>query len=496
MKRWVLRTGPLRADTGLAESSGLKLLGQSAVGDNHMFRRLTPDRARLAGWVLTNAAWLTVSSLAASSTSSSNASEWVARDAPAVVQLREGVKLTLAPGTRVTRQPTIPVPRHMKELAPRAYAVQLLTGRLDVDIDTSRKPIFGVMVHAPRQVAAFSTGGKSAIVASPLGVVIADISGNDLSGASADKWRSLHVGTALVVSRESPAGSVHELLKRPVLRAANSLKLDLGGSEPTNLSWSEVSDTQSYRVTLYQETPQGSVPVNVIETRHALYELPRLEPGQYTATVSAVDRWNIGSPPSNAVPIRVIGVELPKGAYVYHGIPQLGKLQQVHLSHVEGLEMAYGTASLFGQVPASLGLPTGYPLLVRFREQGASDEVKLMLEPRSIQSSIQFEPRAARWPGQAVKVTVRIFGPEGAKLSESVDVAISTSVNARPIDVHWAHEGSTWITRIEQPPISGPWILRVTASDQVGQVLAHDFIEIALPASPGALSRMSTYSSQ
>ncbi len=449
-----------------------------------MSRHLVPSHASLVALVLTTVPSLTAISFAADSSSKSTASEWAAQDSPQVVQLREGVKLTLAPGTRVVRQPTIPVPPHLKDLAPRAYAVELIRGRLDVDIDSCKKPIFGVMVRAPRRVAAFSKGGKSTIVASPQGVVIADIAGNDLSGSSADKWRSLRAGAALVVSRESPAGAVRELLKSPTLQAGNTLKFNLGASEPTQLSWSAVPEAQSYRVTLWQETAEGPIPVNVIEVPQSPLELPPLKPGHYTATVSAVDRWSIDSPPSNAVPIRVIGVELPEGAYLYHGISQLGPLQQVHLSQVEGLEMAYGSADLFSQAPDSLGLPTGHSLLARFRERGASEEAKLMLEPRSIRSSIQFEPKRAHWPGQAVKVTVRILGPDGSSLPDSVDVALNASVNARPIDVGWAHEGNTWITRIEQPPLSGPWILRVTASDQMGQVLAHDFVEIALPTHP------------
>lgn len=444
-----------------------------------MIAHFTPRFVRLVGLLLPLTPWFGATSFAAGATS--NAAEWVTQDAPQVVELREGVQLTLAPNTRVVRQPSVPVPGHLKQLAPRAYAVELVKGRLDVNIETRHQPIYALMVRAPRHVAAFSKGGQSTVLALPQGVVLASLSGNELSGSSSDKWRSLRVGTALVVSREAPAGTVHDLLKQPVLQANNSLKLSLGASEPTNLSWSAVPEAQSYRVTLCRETADGSIPMQDFDVSQTTFELPPLQAGLYTATVSAVNHWHIGSPPSNRVPVRVIGVELPEGAYVYNGIPQLGRLQQVHLSQVKGLEMAYGSAALFSQAPDSLGLPTGHPLLVRFREPGVNSEVSLVLEPRSIRSSIQFEPKGATWPGQAVKVIVRIFGPDGTDLPESVDVSINSTVNARPIDVHWAHEGHTWQARIEQPPLAGPWILRVTVNDQVGQVLAHDFMEIALP---------------
>jgi hypothetical protein len=81
-------------------------------------------------------------------------------------------------------------------------------------------------------------------------------------------------------------------------------------------------------------------------------------------------------------------------------------------------------------------------------------------------------------------------------LPDSVDVALQTSVNAKAINVNWEHEGNIWRAKIEQPPIAGPWIVRVTASDQVGQVLARDFIEIALTGKPQQLSRLPQYVSR
>ncbi len=461
-----------------------------------MIRLQSHNHARLIGMLLATTPCLTAVSYADGSNSNATATEWVAQDSPEVVKLREGVSLTIAPGTKLVRQPSVPVPRHLKELAPRAYAVELVTGRVDVDVDTSQKPIYAVMVRAPRHIAAFSKGGKCSVVASPQGIVIAALSGNELSSTVSDKWRSLRVGSALVVSRELPGGATHELLKQPKLQATSALRLNLGTGEPASLSWSPVPDAQSYRVALIQETAQGPIPVNYFDVQQTKLELPQLKVGRYKATVTAIDHFSIASPPSNAVPIRVIGVGLPEGTYLYHGVPQLGRLQQVRLEQVEGLEMAYGSGTLFGPAPESLGLPTGHPLSVRFRQQGASDEVALTLEPRALTSTIQFEPRRPRWPGHAVKVTVRIFGPDGAQLPNSVDVVLDATVNTRTVDAGWAHEGNTWITRIEQPPLSGPWILRVTASDQVGQVLAHDFIEIAEPVKAHEASPLQRYSSR
>jgi hypothetical protein len=459
-----------------------------------MIRHSAQKCIRLVGLVLPLGLCLNSNAFAVDG--ASTVTEWVTHGESQVVELHQGVRLTLAPDTRIVRQPSVPVPRHLKDLAPRALSVELTNGRLDVDIDTTHQPIYALIVRAPRRVSAFAKGGRCTIVASPQGVVLAALTGSELSGSSADKWRSLRLGTALIVNRESPAGTVRELIKPPMLRASNSLKLSLGASEPTTLSWSSIADAHAYKVTLRREPPNGSTPTRDFEVSQTSFGLPQLDAGQYTVTVSAIDRFSIESAPSNAVSVRVIGIELPKSAYVKNGVPQLGKFQQIHLSQVNGLEMAYGSAALFTPAPESLRLPTGQPLLVRFREPGKTDEVKLMLEPRSIHSTIQFEPKGANWPGQAVKVVVRLFGPDGTDLPESVNVSINTTVNARPVGVHWAHEAHTWQARVEQPPFLGPWILRVTVNDQAGEVLAHDFLEIAMPPGRSDASASLRYSSR
>jgi hypothetical protein len=132
-------------------------------------------------------------------------------------------------------------------------------------------------------------------------------------------------------------------------------------------------------------------------------------------------------------------------------------------------------------------------LLTRLREVGSSEEVTLRLEPRAVASSIEFVPRRAQWPGKPVSVSVSISGPGGAPLPDSIDVNLSTSINSEFIDVDWNRVGNTWTAQVQQPPMAGPWVLRVMASDQTGQVLARNFIEIALPNKPPKSSAADSY---
>jgi hypothetical protein len=443
-----------------------------------MFRHFAPTTIRIVPLALALVPCVTSTSIAVSGELSTE-SEWATQNSPLTFALREGVTLTLAPGTKVVRKPSIPVPVHLKDLAPRAYAVEVMSGRLDVNIDTTHKPIYSVMVRGPRRTAAFSNGGHSTLASTPQGIVIAAVSGTELSATVNDKWRPLHVGTALVVTREMPSGTVHDLLKRPNLQAKHSLKLSVGGTEYTTLNWSAVPDAQSYRVSVRRRTPQGSVPINDYDVPTTAFVLPQIEVGTYSATVSAVDRWNMTSAPSNEIGVRVVGVAIPEGAYLVNGIPQLGQRQQISLSQTEGLEVAYGSGTTFEPAPHTLGVPTGHPVLARFREVGTTEEVALRIEPQTLESSIEFAPKGARWPGQAIKVVVRVSGPKGADLPETVSLSLSTTVNTRPVEAKWAHEGHVWQTRIEQPPIAGPWVLRINVTDKGGQLLAYDFLEVA-----------------
>jgi len=172
-------------------------------------------------------------------------------------------------------------------------------------------------------------------------------------------------------------------------------------------------------------------------------------------------------------------------------------MQSIRLTHADGLEMAYGSGTVFGPAPDSVRMSSGRPLLARLREVGSSQEVALRIEPRAVAASIVFTPTRAQWPGKPISVSVSLSGPGGTPLPNAIDVGLDTSINTDAIDVDWQQAGNTWTAQIAQPPTAGPWVLRVTATDQAGQVLARDFMEIALPKKPlTSAATDSRYSSQ
>jgi|GEM_PF-3113515 len=430
---------------------------------------------------------------AAGASIGSSPSHWETQDASRQVTLGEGVKLQLGPNTKVLRLPSIPAPARTKGMAARAYVLELLRGRLDVEIDMTRQAYAPVMVRAPMRVNAYLKGGCSTMIASREGVAVAARTGDDISGGIADKWRPVRIGTALVVSRDRPGGETRALLASPTLEAANSLALSLGSVAPTRLSWTSIAGAQGYRLTVTSESNDERTSAERFDLKQTFFSLPRLKPGRYTAAVSAIDAWELDSPASNLVPVRVVGVELPEGAYLRAGVPQLGDWQSIRLTYTEDLELAYGSGMVFGPAPETIRLPPGRPLVARLREAGRTEEVTLRIEPRAVSSSIVFVPSRAQWPGKPVSVSVNISGPDGGPLPDSIDVNLTTSINSETIDVDWKRVGSTWVAQIPQPPMAGPWVLRVLASDQTGQVLARDFIEIATPPKPTRTSEARSY---
>jgi hypothetical protein len=423
-------------------------------------------------------------------------SQWATEGAPKCITLVDGVQLVLANNTQLLRRPSIPAPMRIKNMAERTYVLELVRGRVDVDIDLSKQPYYSVMLYAPRRVTAYLKGGRSTVIASEQGVVVAAVSGADISAGNADRWRPIHVGTALAVSRERPAGETRGLPAPPKLTVESPLNLSLGNPKPNVLSWSSISNAQSYRLTLTRDSVGEQSESQTFDVALTSFELPALKPGRYVAAVSAFDAWRLNSAESNRVSVRVIGVELPEGAYLRAGVPQLGEQQSVRLTHAEGLEMAYGSGTVFGPVPESIRLSAGRPLLARLRGLGTTQEVELRLEPRTVAGSIAFAPMRAQWPGKPISVSVSISDPSGAPLPDSIDVNLLISINSDVIDVSWYRAGNTWTAQIAQPPTAGPWVLRVTATDQAGQVLARDFIEIAQPKKPLTSAADARYSSR
>lgn len=405
---------------------------------------------------------------------------------PQVLSPREGIHLTLAPGTRVGRMHTVTVALGQKNTSSQAYSIQLYSGRIDVDIDPHRLPIYAVIIQAPRRVGAVAKGGKATVVASGDSVAVAARGGNDMIAGVGDHWRPLKPGRVLEVSARIPSGSQRDILPAPQARLAQPLAIEeIDGQETNRVQIEPMAEAIGYRILLSTMTDHGHKPMLTLNTDSASTDLPSLPPGQYAVRVMAVDGSGVDSLASDPLPLRVVGLSLPQGARLADGSVLLHPFQRVGLKYVDGLQLTYGKQNdIFISAPESVGLYNGHDVLVRLREPSTGAEARLSLQAMVLRAKIELSPHSARWPGGPVQVQIIVTRSDGTPVSDAANLEARVSINAQPLEVRWQRRDGKLTTEVNQPSEPGPWVLRVSLRDSTGQLLARDFLEISqnLPA--------------
>jgi len=214
------------------------------------------------------------------------------------------------------------------------------------------------------------------------------------------------------------------------------------------------------------------------EWRSDSQQLPQLAPGRYEVLARTIDRFGVQSASSEPLTLRVVGAELPEGARLSQGVIMLGRAGRVKLIGADGLEASYGRASLFIPVPKDVGLARGESTLLRLREPGKKEELGIKLEPRTLKADVEIGPKTARWPGEALQVTVKLFDHSGKPITDELKNKPQVFVNVGQIDPTWTHSGNTYTTKIAPVNGTGPWVVRVEVSDDFGDQAGRDFIEL------------------
>jgi hypothetical protein len=169
----------------------------------------------------------------------------------------------------------------------------------------------------------------------------------------------------------------------------------------------------------------------------------------------------------------VIGLDLPKDARLARGVLHLHRGQRAELVAAEGLELTYGRSDHFVAAPESIGLPARGWTLVRLRDRATQSEVELRVEPIIVSAEIELSPKRARWPADAVRVSIV---PRGASPSE---VIVEVTINARPVKVRWMRDASGLRGIVPADSTPGPWVVRVEAKDARGNQIGRNFLEVS-----------------
>jgi hypothetical protein len=394
-------------------------------------------------------------------------------------RLCAGTSVQIGANAAVEVQTRIPLPTSVEGLGPFAYTAELTTGRIDIAIDPKQKPASGVLIYGPRHTTMLARGGHVSAIAGPAGLVVGVYDGKEASVGIGSTWKQVSAGKMIVVSAEAPQGVESKLPAVPQHVAVNRPVLAVDGiSEPSSAQWDPVANAKRYRVSLVNTETKAR---RDLESSQPSVALSGLEPGRYELRVAAVEAIGLDSPVSAPAFVNVVGVELPPGAFAAQGKIYLESLQQLTLTHVEGLEATYDQAPVYFKAANRAGLRGKQSTTLYLRLPGATERAAIELLPRALHTQVDISPALARWPRD--KVVIRIQVPKLASETPSIELVPSVTVNNQVVELQWVRTEQTLETVIPAPPnYPGPWVLRAEVADQHGIVLGHNFLEIASTA--------------
>ncbi|HET9955675.1 MAG TPA: hypothetical protein VFQ61_14270 [Polyangiaceae bacterium] len=399
-------------------------------------------------------------------------------------KLPNGATLRVSAGTQLTLGRPIKV-----QTGPgrwnQAQSVQLLEGRVEVDVPSQCQPSCPVYVQAPRRVGAVAKAGRSVVIASAERVTLVALEGEMLA-ASGNDWRHLSEGT---VREFAPgAGPVdHAVMKAPETTLSAPIALSLsGGKAGLTAKLSAVPGAARYELDLYQLDGSKRTFLERRESDTPTTSFENLAPGSYGVVARAVERTGVEGQESAQKTFRVVGAELPVGATLVEGGILLPVRERVRLSGTEGIEVSYGRTAEFIRAPSSIGVIRNSPTLVRLRAEGSAEELAMTLSPRVMRADIELKPARARWPEDDVRVAVKLLDGMNRPLPEGSPLKPTVFVNAKRVDIGWTRANGTLVATVPKSNERGPWVVRVEVIDDSGAVVGRDFLEVAASAKRAA----------
>jgi hypothetical protein len=398
-------------------------------------------------------------------------------------KLAGGAVLKVSPGTRYELGRPIRVQLGSGSEQTLAQSVQLISGRVEIELQQTQTPTTAVLIRTANKVSAVAKGGRSIVIANANLVTVAAMSGEMLV-ATRDLWRTLPSG----IVREYLSGAMnaeHAVMPAPAITLSAPVALSVDGSESqVSASASPVPNATGYEFALWKKSGEKQLLIGRMRSTNGLARLEPMPPGSYTITAHALRPSGLEGAESAPAPLRVVAAELPEGAKLVDGGILLPPHQRVKLLGTEGVEISYGKAPNFVAAPSTIGVIRNEPTLVRLRAAGSKDELSIKLAPRKLHADVQLGPARARWPHDQVTVSVRLTDGLGRPLPDDVALTPSVFVNVTPVAVEWKRERNLLTARVPRGTEAGPWVVRVEVADDTGVVVGRDFLEIATAAPP------------
>jgi hypothetical protein len=394
-------------------------------------------------------------------------------------ELRGGSKVELSQGAEFSFEPSL----HLKLRKPgdpetTTRVIHLAHGTAEVTVPTLRDPT-AVMIRGPGKLSAVAKEGHLTFVADDARTTAAAREGEMLVGVGND-WRPLKAGYARTLAPEDPSALPRPVLPSPSVSTESRLTLVRGGeSAHARASWTALPNAARYDVVLTR-TGKDSAVISHQIVSDAKASVDSLAPGTYAVVVAGVDKQGLVGSPSAPCALRVLGVETPDGASVSQdGAIILGRDQRVSLVAAEGVEISYGSSSLFMGAPSQLGLAHGEPTTVRFRAAGGTAETVLHLAPRGLHAAVDIGPRTAKWPLDHVTIVVDLYDTTGRPIPDESSIDATVTVNMTKVPVKWEHSGHSLRATLSPGTPPGPWVVRAEIRDRNGDLLGRDFLEVS-----------------
>lgn len=364
------------------------------------------------------------------------------------------------------------------------WSLSLAHGRLDVEVPA--KPKSAVLISTEKG-SVFVMSGKATLLADANDLYVVNSAGSVRTYVD-NHFADVTPGHSSHFDAEHPRGVDEALLAAPAIQRGARLYFSTGAdAKASGFSWTAVPGAAGYEVEL-RRGDRTLAHRRVSEPR--VGELADLAPGAYTVAVRALDQRGIEGSWSEPRPLRVIGVELPVGAYAEAEGIYLAGGQKVKFSHTDGLEMTYLGAGKYLPASESVGLYRNERTVISFRFPGSDENAIARLEPRDVYAEVFAGPKRAVWPRDAVDLHVRMRTRAGGPVPNFLQISPKVLLGVDPVDVEWRRENDDYYARVSPRPGKGPWVIRVDVTDQFGIALGHDFVEVAHQAGPAEPPRV------
>jgi hypothetical protein len=352
-----------------------------------------------------------------------------------------------------------------------AEVLQLLRGKAFAELASAG----ALLIKGPQQNAAVLKKGSGLVKVADDTFLLAMLQGSGVLGSGSD-FNDVSEGYVRVI-RKGDKPAYRALLRAPSSSVEPPVLLQVGPSGPgARLSWGALPGAEAYEIEV--RSARGTSLKKMPKTSEQM-PLDGLDGGDHEVRVRGVDGEDLEGPWSASHKFSVVGIDLPPGASFHGNAVQLPEKGKVKLRASSEMEVSFAQLTTFVPAPGEVGLAQGKAQTLRLRRRGETQEVRLLLIPRSYQARVVLSPNNARWPQDAIVIDIDLVSGNGMPAPSDVEMVPRVTLDQEVLTPSWSREGGRLRATIAPRGDKKPHVLRVEVSDQHGFPLGRNFLEVA-----------------